>query len=237
MQLCTSPILAGVGPVDIDQALSTAEEQVLRHEGLEGTGFWKAVSLIKGDPDLVERYADRVAAIDRKAFEDWALVRMAIWPGTALMLLATLVGLLLVGWAYYLDGLAAVIAFYAGFGILLTTTHGLAHLLVGRIAGIRFVYWFIGTIVQPQPGVKIDYSTYLRTPPRERAWMHAAGALTTKIVPFALIGAAVAASLPVWAVIGLPVIGSVTIVTDILWSTNSSDWKKFSREMSFAQSP
>ena len=65
--------------------------------------------------------------------------------------------------------------------------------------------------------------------------MHASGAIVSKLVPFALIGAAVAADLPSWAVWLLPVIGGVTIVTDVLWSTKKSDWKKFSREMAFAQ--
>jgi hypothetical protein len=103
--------------------------------------------------------------------------------------------------------------------------------------GMRFTHWFIGKISQPQPGVKVDYSTYLRTPASRRAWMHASGAITTKVTPFALIGAAVAADLPSWAVWGVPVVGVAAIVTDILWSTKHSDWMKFRREMEFAQTP
>ena len=64
--------------------------------------------------------------------------------------------------------------------------------------------------------------------------MHASGAVVTKIVPFALIGAAVAADLPFWAVWALPAIGVVSIITDVVWSTKKSDWKKFQREMKFA---
>ena len=65
--------------------------------------------------------------------------------------------------------------------------------------------------------------------------MHASGALVTKIIPFALIGGAVAAGLPTWAVLGLVVIGTAMIITDVLWSTTSSDWMKYRREMKFAQ--
>jgi hypothetical protein len=130
-----------------------------------------------------------------------------------------------------------VAVFYLGLGALLTTTHGLAHLLVGRLAGIRFSHWFIGELKRPQPGVKVDYATYLRASTPVRAWMHASGAIATKIIPFALIGAAIAADLPAWAVWGLAVIGIASIVTDVLWSTRSSDWKRFKREMRLAQNP
>jgi hypothetical protein len=155
--------------------------------------------------------------------------------GTTLMVAGTLVGLALIWWAYALEGLTAAIAFYLGLGTLLVTTHGLAHLVVGTIAGIRFTSWFIGSITLPQPGVKVDYSTYLRASPMRRAWMHASGAVVTKVIPFALLGAAIAADLPTWAVWVVVAIGLAAIATDILWSTKSSDWKRFRREMEFAQ--
>lgn len=194
------------------------------------------MATVKRNPELVDRYADRIALIDEKAFRRWALLVVPLWLGTLLMLLATAVAFVLVGWAYSLDGFAAVAAFYVGFGALLVTTHGLGHLLVGWVLGLRFEYWFMGPPSVPLTGgVKIDYSRYLRTPARARAWMHAAGAITTKIVPFALIGAAIAADLPAWAVWALPIIGVAAILTDVIWSTKKSDWKKFQREMSFAQ--
>ncbi|MCZ6736502.1 MAG: hypothetical protein O7B77_00840, partial [Actinobacteria bacterium] len=149
--------------------------------------------------------------------------------------LGTGVGLALVGASYSLDGLPAVVIFYLGFGALLASTHALAHLIVGQILGIEFTRWFVASLARPQPGVKIDYATYLRAPARRRAWMHASGALVTKIIPFALIGGAVAAGLPTWAVLGLAVIGTAMIITDVLWSTTSSDWMKYRREMKFAQ--
>lgn len=184
---------------------------------------------------MADRYADRIGAIDRAAHAAWATLVVPIRVGTTVMVGATLVALALIGWAYALEGLAAVVVFYTGFGGLLVTTHGLAHLVVGKLFGMRFTSWFIGELKQPQPGVKVDYSSYLRTPASRRAWMHSAGALTTKVLPFLLIGSAAAAGLPAWAVWLLPVIGAGTIITDALWSTKSSDWKKFKREMEFAQ--
>lgn len=219
----------------IEESLDNAESSVAVGKGLAGTGFWRAVSEVKSDPELVERYADRIAAIDTKAHANWALITVPLWLGTIVMVVGLLAGLALVGWAYYVDGFTAAIIFGVGVFALLGTTHGLAHLVVGWSVGIRFTSWFVGKLSQPQPGVKIDYSTYLRTNPRKRAWMHASGAIVTKLMPFLLIPAAFAAQLPGWAIWVLLAAGVGQIVTDVAWSTRSSDWKKFRREMGFAQ--
>lgn len=219
----------------IEGDLAAAEAQVAAGHGLAGTRFWVAVAAVKPDSDLIERYADRIAAIDQAAFAQWALLMIPKRLGTTLAFLGTAVGLILVGGSYPLDGLAAVVIFYLGFGALLSSTHALAHLIVGQILGIRFTGWFIASLTRPQPGVKIDYGSYLRTPANRRAWMHASGAVVSKIIPFTLIGVAIAAGLPTWAVLGLVVIGVAMVVTDVLWSTTSSDWMKYRREMKFAQ--
>jgi len=219
----------------VESALTRAEDALEAGNDLSDTGFWSAVSRVKENPELAERYADRIAAIDDRAFRDWALLTVPLWLGTALMIAGTVGGLALVWWAYALEGWWAVISFFAGLGVLLVTTHGLAHLVTGAIAGIGFTCWFIGSILQPQPGVKVDYSSYLRAGPRRRAWMHASGAIVTKTVPFALLGAAIAADLPFWAVWAVVLIGVAAIITDIVWSTSKSDWKRFRREMGFAQ--
>ncbi len=202
--------------------------------GLGGTGFWKLVGAIKRDPGL-DRFVDEVAEIDQQAFQNWALLTVPLALGTSLMVFGTVVGLALVSLAYQVEGVWSGLWLLAGTGVLLVTTHGLAHLFVGLAVGIKFTYWFIGEMSQPQPGVKTDYSSYLRTPARSRAWMHAAGATTTKLIPFLMVGAALAAGVPAWATWALVAIGVVTVITDVLWSTKASDWKKFQREMAFAQ--
>lgn len=223
-----------MGAVTIEQGLSAAEAALDRGESLVGTGFWSAVATVKTDGELVDRYADRIAVIDQRAFRDWALLVVPFGIGTLLVSLATIAGLVLIGLAYDLSGLVAVVVFYVGFLTLLTVSHGLGHVIVGGLMGIRFTSWFIGTISRPQPGVKVDYSSYLHVSATGRAWMHASGAIVTKIVPFALIGSAIAAGLPVWAVWVLPVVGVISIITDLLWSTKKSDWKKFRREFELA---
>jgi hypothetical protein len=220
----------------VEAILDAAEKAVSTGSPLAPTGFWKAVAAVKRDQALVEAHADRIARIDRASFKTWALVTVPLWLGNVLMIGGTLVGLALVARAYYLEGTGAGLVFLAGFGVVLVTTHGLGHLAVGSLMGMRFTHWFIGPLRPPlPPGVKLDYATYLRAPAVSRAWMHASGAIVTKTVPFVFLGAALAADLPAWVVWALVVIGLAQIGTDLFWSTKASDWKKFRREMSLAQ--
>ncbi len=222
---------------EAETVLSAVEERMASDPaaGLKGSGFWKVVSAAKQSPDLAMEFAGRIAAIDRTAFERWAMLTVPLGVGTIAALVGTVVGLVLVGLVYSTPDPWNGVVLLAGAGVMLVTTHGLAHLVVGRLAGIRFTHWFIGTIAQPQPGVKTDYATYLTTAARRRAWMHASGALMTKILPFALLPAALIAGVPNWATVLLVVVGVVSIITDILWSTKVGDWKKFRREMSLTK--
>jgi hypothetical protein len=217
---------------EVDAAL-TAVEQGLDSANADMGPFWRAIAAMKRDTALVDEFADRAAAIDRRAFEGWALLKIPIWAGTALLALGTVVGLFLVLLAYYAgrpgDGLLLLV----GTVITLTTTHGLAHLAVGVAVGMRFTHVFVGTVTRPQPGVKVDYATYLRTPARRRAWMHASGAVVTKIIPFAALGPAVVIPVQGWVTALLAALGIAQILTDLMWSVKSSDWKKYRREMRY----
>jgi hypothetical protein len=53
----------------------------------------------------------------------------------------------------------------------------------------------------------------------------------TKVIPFALIPLAVAARTPHWVVVILALLGVAQVVTDVLLSTKTSDWKRFRREI------
>jgi hypothetical protein len=219
---------------EIEGRLERAEEAVKAGSGLSGTGFWSAVAAVKRDPALADAYRGRIADIDRAAFERWALLTVPAGVGTALMVVGTLVGLGFVWAAYGATELWSGLFLLVGTGITLVTTHGLAHLVVGTAVGMRFTHWFVGTLARPQPGVKVDYATYLATPARARAWMHASGALVTKAIPFFALGPALVIGVPAWVTVLLVVVGIVQIATDVLWSTKASDWKKFRREMSYA---
>ncbi len=202
---------------------------------LSGTAFWNAVAAVKRNPGLADEFADTMADIDRRAFERWALLTLPIGVGTALAIIGTLIGLGVITAGYYTDEPWNGLLLLAGTGIVLVPTHGLGHLVAGRSLGMRFTHWFVGTIRMPQPGVKVDYATYLRTQAASRAWMHASGAIVTKAIPFLLLGAAWGMEAPWWAWVALLLIGAGTIATDVLWSTKSSDWKKFHRERRYIQ--
>lgn len=222
----------------IEQALSEAEESLARdgQVDLGKIGFWKAVNAVKQQAGLIAEFGDRIGRIDHEAFERSALLRIPVGAGTALMIIGTLAGLFLIGWAYQLTSFVQALTLLVGTAILLVTTHGLTHLAVGTAQGMRFTHWFIASLQRPQPGVKVDYTTYLRVAAEKRAWMHGSAAIVTKLIPFVSLGAGWAMGAPGWTMAILGVVAVGQIITDILWSTKASDWKKFRREMAFADS-
>lgn len=217
----------------IDSTLERAEKAVAEGRGLAGTGFWTLVKDAKQRPDAYD--FERIAAIDRRAFEQWALLTIPIGIGTSLAVIAVVGGLVLAGLAG--GSVLGDLLFLLGFGVVLVASHGLGHLIVGKAVGMRFTHWFVGTLRRPQPGVKVDYSTYLRVPARQRAWMHASGAIVTKVIPFIFLPFAYASGVSGWVPLVIAVIGIGGIVTDLMWSTKVSDWKKFRREMHLASTP
>jgi len=214
--------------VGIENALARADEALDAGRGLAGTGFWKAVDAVRRDPSLAETYADRIGAIDRRAFERGVKLRVPVALGVFGLVVATLVGAGAIVVARDSSGVLAVAAFLIGFGGLIVGTHSLTHFAVGRLLGIRFTHVFLGGPPPPRPGVKTDYASYLRASRGDRAAMHGSGAVVTKIVPFVLIAAAPYT----WLVWLMVLVGFGQIATDIFLSTKVSDWKKVKRELS-----
>ena len=62
------------------------------------------------------------------------------------------------------------------------------------------------------------------------------GAVVTKAMPFLMLGAAWGMEAPAWSWIVLVAVGVGSIVTDVLWSVNTSDWKRYAREKRLAAS-
>jgi hypothetical protein len=222
---------------DIESVLKRCEDEIAsgRRPDLRLIGFWRAVASVKRRPDLVARYADRVGRIDRAVFLDRVKVRFPAMLGVALLAVGSLVGLIMLWLAAGFDHPLRELALLVGMGALLICTHNLAHFVVGSLVGIQFTDWFMDLPKRPQPGLKIDYAGYLRAPARSRAWMHASGAIVTKLVPFAVIPYAAAISCDAWVTLVLLALGVVQIVTDLAWSVKASDWKKFRREMKLAR--
>ncbi len=211
-----------------EQALAAGGKPDLRE-----LGFWRAVTAVKKRGDLVERYASRVAAIDHETFRRRVPLAFPVTLGVIALDVALFGGLLLLAIAAGVPHPWREVLVLAATGALDVATHGLAHLAVGTFAGIGFTDWFV-SLPKP-PGFKIDYASYLRASPRQRAWMHAAGAIATKATPFLVIPYAIAIDTDAWAVLAILALGIIQILTDLLYSVRASDWKKFRREMRLAR--
>lgn len=218
------------------ERILAACEQALAGSGtpdLRALGFWRAVASVKRRRELVDRYAARIAAIDRQAFRRRVRLAFPVTFGVVALDLGLFGGLLLLAIAIGAPHPWRELFILAGVGALDVATHGLAHLAVGTFGGIGFTDWFID-LMKP-PGFKIDYASYLRASPRQRAWMHAAGAIATKLTPFLVIPYAVAIGTETWAVLLILALGVTQILFDVLFSVRASDWKKFRREMRLAR--
>ena len=221
----------------VANALASCERELQagRTPDLRALGFWRAVAAVKRRRELVDRYATRIATIDRAAFRRRVRLAFPVSLGVIALDIGLFGGLLLLGVATFIDHPWREIIVLVAAGALDVTTHGLAHLAVGTLMGIDFTDWFADLPKRPQPGFKIDYASYLRASPRQRAWMHAAGAIATKLTPFLVIPYAVAIGTETWATLLLLALGVVQILTDALYSVRASDWKKFRREMRLAR--
>jgi hypothetical protein len=216
---------------------------------LERLGFWRLVDRIKVEPALSQHWAEVVGRIDRKAFEARTRRRVPVWLGNLVFALETVVSASLVPVALAIarrspspEPIVSGLLVVAAAAGLTVSVHGLAHYIVGRMAGIGFHSYFIGGPLKVTPGLKIDYETYLRASPGSRATMHAAGALASKAAPFAAFAGAyvphTAAGydlLPAWSLWAVLALGVLAIVTDVVWSRKFSDWKKVGRELRVAR--
>lgn len=199
-------------------------------------GFWRLLRQVKVEPMLAEHWADQAGRIDRRAFETRVRFRFPVWFGNLVLLIGVLFGAAAVVYGMRCDNpTVAGLSFVVAGGVWSVCVHDLAHWAVGRLAGISFLAYYIGGPFPPSPGLKIDYASYLLTPPGARAWMHASGALATKIAPFVALGFCLVADGPTWAAWVLAGIGAFQIATDILFSRKSSDWKRVARERALAR--
>jgi hypothetical protein len=199
-------------------------------------GFHRLLRTVKVDPMLAAHWADVAGRIDRKAFERRVRFRVPVALGNAILFVGTLVGAGAIVLAISTeDEVLAGLALIASAGILSVTVHDLAHWLVGRIGGIRFQSYYLDGPFRIQPGLKIDYASYLRAGPGDRAVMHAAGALASKAAPFVSLAFSPATDAPSWAFWIVLGIGVVQIASDIVWSTRKGDWKKVRRERGLAR--
>lgn len=199
-------------------------------------GFWRLLARVKADPALSAHWAEQAGRIDRKAFEARFRVRFPVWFGNAVLVLGVAAGAFAIGIALGTDDevLAGVALIFAALDWSVAL-HGLAHWLVGRLAGLRFLAYVFRDLIPPVPGLKVDYASYLRASPEARAWMHASGAIASKLAPFVALAFWPGAGAPSWAAWAIAGYGVVLILIDVFISTRKSDWKRVRRELRVAR--
>ncbi|HTG47634.1 MAG TPA: hypothetical protein VK646_08260 [Actinomycetota bacterium] len=212
------------------RAIETAVE--VGATDLSALGFWRLVARIKRDPVLVHALAEQAGRIDALAFRSRVRRRIPVWAGNVLLLALVAAGVAAIVLSGIWTGLWAGLALIAAAVAWSVGVHSPTHWLVGRFAGISFTAYFLGGPPPPRPGLKTDYATYLLADPGSRAVFHASGAIATKLAPFVALAISPATNAPGWAVAVVAVIAVGQIVTDVLFSRNSSDWKRFARERS-----
>ena len=161
-------------------------------------------------------------------------MRFPVGLGNLVLAGGILAGLVLVWLAGFAHGSMAGLCFIAAALVLSVAVHCPTHWVVGLLVRIHFTCYSFGGPFPPRPGLKTDYATYLRAKPDGRAWMHASGALMTKLMPFLVLAFYRSTNAPLWAATIVLIIGWVQIATDILFSTKTSDWKKVRREFRVA---
>jgi len=214
----------------IDAAVAAGDTDLRR------LGFWRVLARVKPDPGLSDRWADEAGRIDRAVFERRVRLRVPVWLGNAALGAGTGIGAAGVVVALRsTDPAVAGAGLVVAAGVWSVSVHGLAHWAAGRVAGIRFAsYFFRPGQLPPRPGIKTDYATYLRADPAERATMHAAGAVATKLAPFVALAFYPASRAPAWAFWTVLAIGLAQIATDVMFSTRTGDWSKVRRERAVA---
>jgi hypothetical protein len=224
-------------PPDLSAELDRIEAAVAAgNTDLSALGFWRLVARVKPDRLLVDRYANQIGRIDATAFRAYAKFRMPVWVGNTILLIGAAVGLgaAIVARSVSSEALAGLLLIAAG-AIWTVALHCPTHWLVGYMVSIRFTDYFVGGPPPPRPGLKSDYGSYLRADPGSRAWMHASGAIASKLAPFLALAFWPGSGAPWWSAAVLIAIGVITIVTDITLSVTKSDWKKFRRERAVAK--
>jgi hypothetical protein len=64
----------------------------------------------------------------------------------------------------------------------MTALHPISHIIAANLFGIRFHFYFLNGPMLIEPTLKVDYSTYVKTPPKSRALFHFVGAVNSVFI-------------------------------------------------------
>ncbi len=121
---------------------------------------------------------------------------------------------------------------YISVPLLMTTLHPLSHYFTGSLSGIRFTHYYLNGPAKIEPTLRIDYSSYLKAPAKQRALMHLSGVLGTVAAP--LIAALFAVYKGAYgAIFILGIIFLLLIIFELLTSMKIGDLMKAKREYGY----
>lgn len=183
---------------DIGSELDRIEEAVLNGDYSVNLKFWKMVAKVKKDPELIRKFAEQIGRIDQAIFRARARVTVPLKLGHLIELAITLFFIFIL-YRLILSGVYPGVALIAGTFVIMATIHPLAHYIVGRIFGIKFTFYFPDGPALIEPTIKTDYASYLKAPPKNRAIMHAAGAMVSTLVIIASLAVATVIDAPSWS--------------------------------------
>jgi len=158
-----------------------ALEQAVKEKRASMREFYALVKEIRKEPGAISTYAGRLGEINRLIFfsEHRFRVPMVLGTGIELLVFFLAAGL---GSATILqeNSLAIVVAQV----LTVSTLHPLAHVLAGKSLGMGFLGYYFNGPMKIEPGVKVDYASFLVRTSKERAFFFFAGVLGTLIPAF-----------------------------------------------------
>lgn len=196
---------------DVEEALRNGGLTV---EELGDLGFWDAAAELKRDPALADRYADRAGRLDCRAFGEKWTVSLSVGHAVALVLTAS--ALALVTYGVTNPDLLGGLALFAAAALLATAPHPLAHFVAGRLVGIDFQFYFLDGSPEVRPTLKMDYATYLRASPRERAAVHLSAPIVSTLLPLGVLGVSIASGTPSVPLLLVAVLVGYVLFVDVL---------------------
>lgn len=184
---------------EIGKRLDSIEKEIARDNCSVGEmGFWRIVNQVKKDPLLILDFSNQIGRIDAEVFKKRARMVIPLKVGHTLELMVAIISFGIVWYGIGSTGTTQGVALVVGAFALIATLHPFAHYVVGRLVGIRFLFYFPDGPAIIEPTLKTDYATYLRASPLKRAAMHAAGPGITTLVFVVLFIVAYVVKAPEW---------------------------------------
>jgi uncharacterized Tic20 family protein len=171
---------------EVEKTLSKIEKEIDKGNftAAKELGFWKVVRAVKKNPELAVKFAEKIGRVDQRLFESKAWVKLDYGVGTMIELIGALFGLFLLYLGASLEGTASTVFYVASTLVLMTALHPISHSIAGKLYGIGFHFYFLNGPMLIEPTLKVDYSTYVKAPAKNRAVFHLAGAINSVLITF-----------------------------------------------------